>query len=69
MTLLQHPNKGLVTTETPLTLEPIGVALPPNDPLLVNFMTNVLGALESTGVIEALELYWFENATWLASMP
>ncbi len=68
VTMLRHPNKGLMTSAGLLTLEPIGVALPPNDPLLESFTTNVIEALESTGRIKELSKYWFEGASWLASM-
>jgi len=34
----RHRDKGLVSLITPLTYEPIGIAMPPNDPLLMNWM-------------------------------
>jgi polar amino acid transport system substrate-binding protein len=69
ISVLRHPNSGLTTTATPLTLEPIGVAVPPDDPLFVNFMTNLFGAIEVTGGFELLTEKWFENSGWLAAMP
>jgi polar amino acid transport system substrate-binding protein len=69
ISVLRHPNSGLTTTARPLTLEPIGVAVPPDDPLFVNFMTNLFGAIEVTGGFELLTEKWFENSGWLAAMP
>jgi len=53
----------------PLTLEPIGIAVAPGDPLLVNLVSNYTEALAATGVMEALIRKWFENAAWLAQVP
>ena len=69
VTVLRHPNAGLATSVTPLTLEPIGVALPPNDPLFVNFTENIFAAVQLTGGLDALRLKWFESSAWLAALP
>jgi polar amino acid transport system substrate-binding protein len=68
LTILRNPASGLVTLSEPLTVEPIGMALPPNDPLLINFMENYLSALMMSGVLTELENYWFENGSWLIRM-
>jgi ABC-type amino acid transport substrate-binding protein len=49
----------------PLTYEPIGIPLPPNDPLLVNWVENVLTKLKGSSELKALQKYWFRNASWL----
>ena len=66
--VLLNPTSGLITLSEPLTVEPIGMALPADDPLLVNFMENYLKALVMSGVLSELENYWFENGSWLAKM-
>ncbi len=66
--VMQNPTSGLVTLAEPLSIEPIGMALPTNDPLLINFMENYLKALVMSGLLEELETYWFENGSWLAKM-
>ena len=68
LNVMLYPTSGLVTLAEPLTLEPIGMALPPNDPLLINFMENYLSALVMSGVLVELENYWFENGSWLAKL-
>ncbi len=69
LTMLRYPDAGLATLSRPLTIEPIGIALPPGDSLLVNMVTNYLGALEGTGLLELLEKKWFEDGSWLLQVP
>jgi len=69
LTMLRYPDAGLATLGKPLTIEPIGIALPPGDSLLVNMVSNYLGALEATGLLEALEKKWFEDGSWLLQVP
>lgn len=65
LSLLRFPDAGLATLTRPLTIEPIGAALPPGDTVLVNMVENYLNALEMIGVLEAIEDQWFDNAAWL----
>ena len=69
LSVLQNPDAGLVTLNTPLTIEPIGIALPPGDSLLLNLVENYLDALQSTGVLEAVTQKWFADSTWLIQVP
>ena len=69
LSVLRHPDRGLATLLTPLTVEPIGIALPANDALLVNLVQNYLAALRATGVLEMLQAKWFEDGSWLAQLP
>ncbi len=69
LSLLRHPGAGLASLVAPLTMEPIGIALPAGDPLLVNLVENYLRAIEGTGVLEALEQKWLEDGSWLAELP
>ena len=69
LSVLRHPEQGLATLASPLTIEPIGIALPANDALLVNLVQNYLNALQGTGVLEVLSARWFENASWLDQLP
>jgi polar amino acid transport system substrate-binding protein len=67
--MLRFPDQGLTTSSALLTLEPIGVAMPIDDPVLEKYITNILEAVEATGQIEELKKYWFEGARWLTQMP
>jgi polar amino acid transport system substrate-binding protein len=66
---MRHPDAGLATLTQPLTIEPIGMALPAGDSLLLNMVTNYLSALEGVGVLSALEKKWFEDGSWLIQVP
>jgi polar amino acid transport system substrate-binding protein len=69
LSVLRHPDKGLSTLVTPLTIEPIGIALPPGDALLINMVENYLGALQVTGILDRLEAHWFQDGSWLIQIP
>ena len=69
VSLLRYPDADLLSLITPFTYEPIGIALPGNDPLLINWLENFLDSLEGSGRIEMLEERWFENADWVKKLP
>ncbi len=61
----RYPDRGLYALETPLTYEPIGIALSGNDPLLLNWTQNWLRELETTGALERTTERWFKDTAWL----
>ncbi|HTU02069.1 MAG TPA: transporter substrate-binding domain-containing protein [Candidatus Sulfotelmatobacter sp.] len=65
---VRYRDKGLVTLQEPLSYEPIGVALPPNDPLLLNLVQNVINSLERGGELKMLADGWFSNGSWLKDL-
>ncbi len=69
ISVLRFPEDDFATLTQPLTIEPMGVAMPANDPLFLNMMQNYLGALEAIGLLDALEEKWFEDGSWLIQMP
>jgi ABC-type amino acid transport substrate-binding protein len=69
LSLMRFPNEGLATLREPLTIEPIGIALPGNDPMLHNLMDNYLDAFEKTGILEQLRKKWLEDGAWIAALP
>jgi ABC-type amino acid transport substrate-binding protein len=54
---------------TPFTTEPLGIALPPDDPLFVNLVQNYLTTLDNTGILVQLKAKWFTNGAWLSELP
>lgn len=68
VSLMRYQNAGLVTLDEPLTIEPIGMALPPNDPQFLNLVENYLSALELSGTFQLLDQIWFEDGQWLLNM-
>jgi len=69
VSVVRYPDEGLMSIITPLTYEPLGIAIPANDPHLVNWTENFLKSLEGSGALEKLKKRWFENMSWLKKLP
>jgi polar amino acid transport system substrate-binding protein len=70
VSVYRYPDAGLTTLDKPMSYEPIGVVLPAGDPLLVNWVQNVLNFLEKTGELDALMRRWFKDASsWVSRLP
>ena len=69
LSILRHPEAGLATLDTPLTIEPIGVALPRDAFQLHNLVENYLNGLLLGGVLQNLETKWFQDSSWLIRLP
>jgi polar amino acid transport system substrate-binding protein len=65
----RYKDKGLTTVTAPFTYEPIGVAMPDGDPLLVNWVQNFLVALSGSGDLKKMSERWFNDASWLKELP
>jgi polar amino acid transport system substrate-binding protein len=65
----RYPDDGLATLTKPISYEPIGVALPANDPLLVNWLQNFFNYLEKTGELELLIQRWLKETSWVSQLP
>lgn len=65
-TLKNNPEAGFVSLFSLLSYEPIGIALPGNDPLFVNWAENFLVRMEALGALDEIGQRWFgEYATTL----
>ncbi len=69
VSVMRHPDAGLLSIFTQLTYEAIGVAVPAGDPLLVNWVENFLKNLKGSGVLEALKTSWLKSGYWLERLP
>ena len=58
----RHPDRGFQSVVSLLTYEPIGIALPANDPLLMNLARNFIDRAENVGLMQGLALKWFGQA-------
>jgi polar amino acid transport system substrate-binding protein len=67
--MLRWPDAGLAAATQPLTIEPIGIAVPASDPLLLNLIQNYFRALEASGVLKGLNKKWFQSGGWLVQLP
>ena len=65
VSVFRYPEAGLLSVVTQLTYEPIGIAIPANDPLLMNWTRNTLNNIEGSGILDELKLKWFAEGDWL----
>ena len=65
VSVYRYRDKGLTTLKSPLNYEPLGIALPPNDPLLLNWAQNFVTVLLNSGDLSLLQRKWFEDASWV----
>jgi polar amino acid transport system substrate-binding protein len=65
VSVFRYPDAGLLSVVTQLTYEPIGIAIPANDPLLMNWTRNTLNNIEGSGILDELKLKWFAEGAWL----
>jgi polar amino acid transport system substrate-binding protein len=69
LSVLRHPMAGLSMLTTPFTVEPLGIALPADDPLFVNLVENYLTTLDGTGLLTQLKAKWFSDGSWVTELP
>jgi polar amino acid transport system substrate-binding protein len=69
LSVARNPEAGLSALMTPLTLEPLGIALPPDSPLLVNLVENYLDTLEYTGLLMRFKARWLSDTSWVNELP
>lgn len=69
LAVLRNPDAGLVTLDSPLTVEPIGIAIDADDPEFYNLVQNYLRAYEGTGLLERLRTKWLKDSSWIAALP
>ena len=68
LSLLRHPNEGLVSMITPFTYEPLGIALPAGDAQMINWMDNFLSTMRESDELAKLKLKWIEDPSWLGDL-
>jgi polar amino acid transport system substrate-binding protein len=65
VSVFRYPEAGLLSVVTQLTYEPLGIAIPANDPLLMNWTRNTLNNIKGSGLLDELKLKWFAKGNWL----
>ncbi len=66
-TAFRYREKGLVAGKSPLTFEPLGIAVK-EDPLLINWLNNFLNILDGSGQLKKRSDYWFKDASWIKDL-
>jgi polar amino acid transport system substrate-binding protein len=67
--VFRYPDRGLYALVNPLTREPLGIALPRNDPALEGWTREWLRGLEASGALARMQDRWFKDASWLGELP
>jgi polar amino acid transport system substrate-binding protein len=57
--VLRHPGEGLVTSTATFTLEPMGIAVPLDQPHLASLIQSYLTALVERGAFQKAQAFWF----------
>ncbi len=65
VSIYRYPDAGLATLKNPLSYEPLGIAIPANDLLLINWLQNFLNAVGKTGELEVSIGRWFKDGSWV----
>jgi polar amino acid transport system substrate-binding protein len=66
--VLRNPDQGLIASEQSFTIEPMGIAVPLDQPRLANLIRVYLTALDERGAIEKARAFWFEDPSWVGSL-
>ncbi len=66
--VLRHPRAQYIASINPITYEPLGIAMPGDDPLLINLITNYLNTMRSSGKLDQIKKRWFGDPTWMQRM-
>ena len=69
LAVLRNPEKKLATLDEPFTFEPLGIALPGDDPLLINWVQNYLMTLQGSDGLQNMVERWFKDSSWLSKLP
>ncbi len=64
----RYANEGLKTMPKPLTIEPIGIAVPATDLQFLHLLQTYLDGLDQSGVIADLHKKWLEDDAWLPTL-
>jgi polar amino acid transport system substrate-binding protein len=69
LSVLRYPNAGLATLQSPLSIEPIGIAVRNDDRQFASLVDNYLDTFGKMGMLNKLRKKWFEDKSWIAALP
>ena len=69
LTAFRYADAGLTSLKNPLSWEPLGIAIPPNDLLLLNWLQNFLNTIEKDGSLGKIGDRWFKDNSWISRLP
>ena len=68
LTAFRYKDKNLTAGQSPLTFEPLGIAMP-EDTLLINWMRNFLITMEGSGELKKMHAKWLSGGAWINDLP
>ena len=63
--VLTNPGDGCYTLSAPLSIEPIGMAMPATDALFLNLIDNFFMDHQLDGTLDELQQKWFNDGAWI----
>jgi polar amino acid transport system substrate-binding protein len=68
LTAYRYQDKGLIAGESPLTFEPLGIAMG-EDTLLINWVQNFIISLKGSGKLKEMGKKWLKGGSWIDELP
>jgi polar amino acid transport system substrate-binding protein len=68
LTAYRNQKKGLIAGQSPLSFEPLGIAMQ-EDTLLANWVQNFLGQFQGTGELKKSSEKWLNPGSWIDDLP
>jgi polar amino acid transport system substrate-binding protein len=68
LSVYRYPEAELVTLQNALTYEPLGIAIPASDFLLINWLQNFLHTVEKDGSMGMIIDKWFKDGSWVKQL-
>jgi ABC-type amino acid transport substrate-binding protein len=65
---LRDPEAGLLVSAASFTVEPMGIAVPHDQPNLANILQTYLTALANEGVLAKAKKFWFQDPSWVKEL-
>ena len=69
VSVFRYPEAGLVSVITPITYEPLGIAVKADDAHMINWLENYLRIAKDGGQLDLLKARWFRDKSWLDRLP
>lgn len=66
--VLRYPNDGLLTSSETFTLEPMGIAVPIDEPQLANLIRTYFTAVSEAGALARAKSFWLEDPAWIHNL-
>lgn len=64
----RYPDKGLIAGKSPLTFEPLGIAMT-EDTLFINWVQNFMKILNGSGKLKEMREKWLNGGSWIDELP